>query len=333
MTSDIAADAPLVCTIGHSNRPLETFLGLLRANEISHVLDVRTVPRSRHNPQFNLDALPASLAAGHIAYTHVPGLGGLRHALADSPNAGWHNLSFRGYADYMQSQEFADHVEWVADLARSERCVLMCAEAVPWRCHRSMIGDALLVRGIRVEDIIGAKARKPHVLTAFARVEGMQVTYPPPSPVDTDIAASQGGTVIGVNHASANPMSSRIRAGNVKLKRAYEPPSRDDGVRILIDRLWPRGVRKADAALDQWAKDLAPSTALRKWFGHDPARWQEFRIRYAEEVRQHREQLRQLRALARTRPITLVYSAHDQIHNDAVALRDVLLGRRTRTRR
>ena len=127
-------------------------------------------------------------------------------------------------------------------------------------------------------------------------------------------------------------MSSRIKASNVRLKRAYEPPAPNDGTRILIDRLWPRGVKKDDAALDQWAKDLAPSTALRKWFGHDPERWQEFRSRYAEEVRQHGEQLTQLRALARTRPITLVYSAHDEVHNDAVALRDFLLGRQTKTR-
>ncbi len=192
MNRDTAANVPLVCMIGHSNRPLDTFLDLLRSNEITHVLDVRIVPRSRHNPQFNQDALPASLGAVHIAYTHVPGLGGLRHARADSPNAGWHNLSFRGYADYMQSPEFADNVQWVADLARAERCVLMCAEAVPWRCHRSMIGDALLVRGIRVEDIIGPKGRKPHVLTAFAHVEGTQVTYPPPSPDDTEAAALEG---------------------------------------------------------------------------------------------------------------------------------------------
>lgn len=126
-------------------------------------------------------------------------------------------------------------------------------------------------------------------------------------------------------------MSSKIRANNVKLKRAYEPPAHDDGTRILIDRLWPRGVKKVDAALDQWAKDLAPSTALRKWFGHDPARWPAFRLRYAEEVRQHGEQLRQLRVLARTNPITLVYSAHDEVHNDAVALRDFLLSRKTKT--
>lgn len=173
-----AADAPLVCTIGHSNRTLEDFIALLRTNEVARVLDVRTVPRSRHNPQFNRDELPASLAAAGIAYTHVPGLGGLRHTRVDSPNTGWNNLSFRGYADYMQSAEFAENVQYVAELAYKERCVLMCAEAVPWRCHRSMIGDALLVRGIRVEDIIGPKGRRAHLLTAFAHVDGMTITYP-----------------------------------------------------------------------------------------------------------------------------------------------------------
>lgn len=180
MKLDLAADAPLVCTIGHSNRPLDTFLGLLRSNEIGHLLDVRTVPRSRHNPQFGQEALPASLAAVGIAYTHLPGLGGLRHARADSVNMGWHNASFRGYADYMQTPEFAENIDALVELACTERCVLMCAEAVPWRCHRSMIGDALLVRGIRVEDIIGPKGRKPHVLTAFAVVDGTCLTYPPP---------------------------------------------------------------------------------------------------------------------------------------------------------
>jgi uncharacterized protein YeaO (DUF488 family) len=120
---------------------------------------------------------------------------------------------------------------------------------------------------------------------------------------------------------------SAVKAANIKLKRAYARPSADDGVRILIDRLWPRGVRKSDAAIDQWAKDIAPSTALRQWFGHDPARWEEFRQRYAAEVRQHPEQLAQLRALARQGPVTIVYSAHDELHNDAVVLRDLLLGR------
>jgi len=171
-------DTPLVCTIGHSNRSIGTFVDLLRANEIVRVLDVRTVPRSRHNPQFNRETLAESLGALAIGYAHLPGLGGLRHARADSCNTGWNNLSFRGYADYMQSPEFAENVEEVAQLATGERCALMCAEAVPWRCHRSLIGDALLVRGVGVEDIIGPGKRKPHTLTAFAEVDGLQITYP-----------------------------------------------------------------------------------------------------------------------------------------------------------
>jgi uncharacterized protein YeaO (DUF488 family) len=125
-------------------------------------------------------------------------------------------------------------------------------------------------------------------------------------------------------------MNKRIAADNVRLKRAYEPSAADDGTRVLIDRLWPRGVKKIDADIDQWEKDIAPSTALRKWFGHDPSRWQEFRSRYAVEVREHPDQLKRLRALARQGPITLVYSAHDEVHNDAVVLRDFLLGRRTK---
>ncbi|MGA2842340.1 MAG: DUF488 domain-containing protein [Steroidobacteraceae bacterium] len=127
-------------------------------------------------------------------------------------------------------------------------------------------------------------------------------------------------------------MNKRITADNIKLKRAYERPAARDGTRILVDRLWPRGVRKVDAAIDQWAKDIAPSTALRKWFGHDPTRWQEFRRRYALEVHKHPEQLNRLRDLAKQGPITLVYSAHDEVHNDAVALRDFLLGRQMRRR-
>jgi uncharacterized protein (DUF488 family) len=172
-------DTPLVCTIGHSNRSIATFVELLRANEIVRILDVRSVPRSRHNPQFNRETLAEFLGALNIGYTHMPGLGGLRHARADSVNTGWTNLSFRGYADYMQSPEFAENVHRVAELATSERCALMCAEAVPWRCHRSLIGDALLVRGVRVEDIIGPGKRRPHILTTFAHADGMQITYPP----------------------------------------------------------------------------------------------------------------------------------------------------------
>lgn len=122
-------------------------------------------------------------------------------------------------------------------------------------------------------------------------------------------------------------MSTTIKAGNIKLKRAYEKPEAADGTRVLVDRLWPRGVKKVDAAIDQWMKELSPSTGLRNWFGHDPARWNEFRERYAAELSQHPDQLRQLRALAREGTVTLVYSAHDEEHNNAVALRGLILGR------
>ena len=121
-------------------------------------------------------------------------------------------------------------------------------------------------------------------------------------------------------------MTTKISAANVKLKRAYEPPATDDGTRILVDRLWPRGVTKKRAAIDQWMKDIAPSTGLRKWFSHDPTRWEEFRRRYAKEVHQNAALLDQLRSLARHGPITLVYSAHDELHNDAVELRELILG-------
>lgn len=123
------------------------------------------------------------------------------------------------------------------------------------------------------------------------------------------------------------PMHRRIAAGNINLKRAYDSVGSADGTRILVDRLWPRGVRKADAAIDLWAKDIAPSSALRRWFGHDTARWPEFRRRYSEEIHRHRDRLGELRTLARQGRITLVFAAHDTVHNDAVVLREILLGR------
>jgi uncharacterized protein YeaO (DUF488 family) len=123
------------------------------------------------------------------------------------------------------------------------------------------------------------------------------------------------------------PIPERIPARRVRLKRAYLPAAATDGTRILVDRLWPRGIRKSAAAIDLWIKDVAPSTALRKWFGHDAARWLEFRRRYAAEVRGHRDELAELRALARRKTVTLVFAARDERHNDAVVLRDVLLGR------
>ncbi|MYN15491.1 DUF488 family protein [Rugamonas sp. FT107W] len=169
----------LVCTIGHSNRSIEDFIDLLRQNGIGCVLDIRTVPKSRHNPQFGQDQLAASLDEAGIEYRYLPGLGGLRRPHKDSPNSGWRNLSFRGYADYMQTDEFADNVDTVVELGRNKACALMCAEAVPWRCHRSLVADALLVRGVRVDEIIDARQRRPHKLTPFACVDGLRITYPP----------------------------------------------------------------------------------------------------------------------------------------------------------
>lgn len=181
----IAVD-PLVCTIGHSTLPLEEFIHLLQINGVTHVLDVRSVPRSRHNPQFDRSSLPSALHAFGIGYTHLPGLGGLRRACRESINGGWHNESFRGYADYMQGADFVQHLHQAIVLIQKERCALMCAEAVPWRCHRSLIADALTVRGVVVEDIIGPHGRSRHRLTPFAKVRGLEISYPPPAASRTE---------------------------------------------------------------------------------------------------------------------------------------------------
>ncbi|HWL50882.1 MAG TPA: DUF488 domain-containing protein [Chthoniobacteraceae bacterium] len=174
---------PGIVTVGHSTRSAQEFIDLLKAHGVTCVADVRTVPRSRRNPQFNKETLPETLKAAGIGYRHFPGLGGLRHAKAHvQENRGWHNASFRGYADYMQSAEFAESLDELIELARHERVAIMCAEAVPWRCHRSLIGDALLVRGIPVEDLMTPTRSQPHTLTSFARVEGTRVTYPPEQP-------------------------------------------------------------------------------------------------------------------------------------------------------
>ncbi len=167
-----------VLTIGHSTREFPVFLEMLRAHGVTRLVDVRSIPRSRKNPQFNRDTLPAALTAAGIGYTHGAGLGGLRHARADSPNTGWHNASFRGYADYMQTSSFMQALEWLTELAKAEQLVLMCAEAVPWRCHRMLIADALTVRGITVQHIMSKSRADPHRLTPFARIDGLQICYP-----------------------------------------------------------------------------------------------------------------------------------------------------------
>jgi hypothetical protein len=167
-----------IFTIGHSTHPIEEFIALLKHYGIEQLVDVRTVPKSRHVPQFNSDALATSLGRQGVAYVHLKTLGGLRHAKKDSVNTGWRNASFRGYADYMSTDEFAQGIDRLIELAKTKRTVIMCAEAVPWRCHRSLIGDALLVRGIAAEDIMSATSVRPHRLTEFARVERQQITYP-----------------------------------------------------------------------------------------------------------------------------------------------------------
>ena len=171
-------ESPLVLTIGHATRSLEEFIDILKAHGVTMVADVRTVPRSRHNPQFNRETLPGALAAAGIKYVHLAGLGGWRHARSDSINTGWRSPGFRGFADYMQTPEFDEHLRALVKLARTERLALMCAEAVPWRCHRSLIADALTVRGVVVEHLMGAQTAQRHRLTPFVRAAGAILTYP-----------------------------------------------------------------------------------------------------------------------------------------------------------
>ena len=168
----------VVMTIGHSIRPTKEFIHLLKAHQVKRLVDVRTVPRSRHNPQFNRSELSPALHSARLHYSYMPGLGGFRHARRDSLNTGWHNASFRGFADYMQTPEFRENLDNLIKLAKSERIAIMCAEAVPWRCHRSLIADALLARGIEVREITSAIRTRPHALTPWGNVNGMQVTYP-----------------------------------------------------------------------------------------------------------------------------------------------------------
>ncbi len=168
-------------TLGHSTRPIEEFIGLLRAHQISLLVDVRTVPRSRYNPQFNTDALAQSLPEAGLRYCHLPELGGLRKSKKNSVNDGWHNASFRGYADYMQTDEFLKSLEALMADSRLQPTAIMCAEAVPWRCHRSLIADALVTRGWDVRHIMSPEKATPHVLTSFAHFEKGALTYPKPT--------------------------------------------------------------------------------------------------------------------------------------------------------
>jgi uncharacterized protein (DUF488 family) len=168
----------MVYTIGHSTRPVEDFIAILKSRGIRLLVDIRTIPRSRRNPQYEQAALSKALRNQGIEYAHMHALGGLRHARKDSLNTGWKNASFRGYADYMQTEEFAVAIDELTALSKEKSAAIMCAEAVPWRCHRSLVGDALLAHGVEVTDILSETSAKPHKLTPWAQVAGARVTYP-----------------------------------------------------------------------------------------------------------------------------------------------------------
>jgi len=168
----------MIFTIGHSTRPIAAFLDLLTGHGVEILADVRTIPRSRHNPQFEQQALAEALQTTNIEYRHMPALGGLRKPRPDSINLAWRNASFRGYADYMQTPPFQAALAELIELGAGRRVAVMCAEAVPWRCHRSLIADALVARGVEAGEIVSASDSRVHRLTEWARVEEGRVTYP-----------------------------------------------------------------------------------------------------------------------------------------------------------
>jgi uncharacterized protein (DUF488 family) len=169
---------PVIFTVGHSTRSIAELVAMLRGHGVERLVDVRTIPRSRYNPQFNRETLSKALRNRRINYRHMKTLGGLRHARPDSINTGWRNASFRGYADYMQTASFEEALEKLIQLAEQKPTAIMCAEAVPWRCHRSLIADALTARGYEVRDIMSVASAKRHDLMPMAKVHGRQVTYP-----------------------------------------------------------------------------------------------------------------------------------------------------------
>jgi len=174
----VTAGPTTVLTIGHSTRPLDALITLLREHAVERLVDVRAFPRSRRHPQFNIETLPAALAAAGIDYTHLPALGGRRPVRADSANTAWREPGFRGYADYMETDAFARGLAALLDLAGRQRIAVMCAEAQPWRCHRQLIADALVARGVAVEHIMGPGKRRRHEPPPFARIEQGRVRYP-----------------------------------------------------------------------------------------------------------------------------------------------------------
>lgn len=167
-----------IYTIGHSTREIEEFVALLKSHDITQLVDIRTVPGSRHNPQYGQKELEKHLESHGIHYVYQKNLGGLRPKAKESVNGAWRNQSFRNYADYMQTDEFAEGIGELIQAAKAKTTAIMCAEAVPWRCHRSLVGDALVIRNVKVIDIISEGGAKEHTLTSFAKVNGTKLTYP-----------------------------------------------------------------------------------------------------------------------------------------------------------
>lgn len=167
-----------IYTIGHSTRPINEFIDLLKSHGITQLVDIRTIPKSRHNPQYGQEMLQQSMKDAGISYIYLKALGGLRSSSKDSINDAWRNKSFRNYADYMQTDAFTEGLKELIQLAADKTTAIMCAEAVPWRCHRSLVSDALLIRGIDSCEIISANSERPHKLTSFAVVNGTTITYP-----------------------------------------------------------------------------------------------------------------------------------------------------------
>jgi uncharacterized protein (DUF488 family) len=167
-----------IYTIGHSTRSIDEFIELLRKYGVTQLVDIRSVPGSRHNPQYSQETFKKSLESRGVTYTYMKKLGGWRRGPSDEENAGWRNKSFRSYADYMQTDDFAEGINELIDSSKNAPTAIMCAEAVPWRCHRSLVGDALVVRGIEVRDIMSEKNNPVHTLTSFAKMDGTDITYP-----------------------------------------------------------------------------------------------------------------------------------------------------------
>lgn len=209
----------IVWTIGHSTRTVEALAALARAHGVTTIADVRTVPRSRHNPQWNREGLADGLGSHGLRYVHLPGLGGLRRPRHDSVNTGLRNEGFRGYADYMQTPEFGRSLAALMEKAGGERIALMCAEAVPWRCHRSLIADALTARGTRVVHITGPTSSHEHALHPAARVDGTRVTYPPAAP-----------PLPGLLGDDRTAFSPRRRVSSSSRRAAERPRETRDGV-------------------------------------------------------------------------------------------------------